>query len=73
MGHVVKDLATVKRGECYPLPAFMGAVGLGRHGLRAARRDGLRVEYRHGRGYVLGDWWLDYLSKPTTSTGTNAE
>lgn len=63
------DLAPIERGVSYPLPLFMKRVGLGRHGLREARKAGLRVVYAHGHAFVTGDAWLDYLeSRPASDT-----
>ena len=53
---------TIKRGEMYPLQDFMRRVGLGRHAMRTARQNGLRVRRTGNRGYVLGDDWFAYLS-----------
>jgi hypothetical protein len=52
----------IQRGQLYALQNFQAATGLGRTSLREARRRGLRVQYVHGRAFVLGDDWLDYVS-----------
>ena len=36
-------------------------VGIKDSTLRAARRSGLPVYYKHGRGYVLGQDWIQYI------------
>lgn len=59
----------------YTLEEFQTRTGLKRDGMRTARRKGLRVIYRHGRGYVLGRDWLAYLdmqAKEDESTIANA-
>ena len=45
----------------YGLDDFMERTGLKRDAMRAARKKGLRVIYRHNRGFVLGRDWLSYL------------
>ncbi|QGQ26836.1 hypothetical protein F1728_31020 [Gimesia benthica] len=47
--------------SCYTLEELMKRTGLKRDAMRTARRKGLRVIYRHNRGYVLGRDWLSYL------------
>lgn len=57
------DEQFVIRGAQYLLDDFMKLVGLGRHAMRAARRNGLRVLRAHGRAYVNSDDWFAYLEK----------
>jgi len=45
----------------YTLEEFQARTGLKRDAMRGARQKGLRVIYRHNRGYVLGRDWLAYL------------
>lgn len=56
-------LRPISANECYPLDVFAAAAGLGRAALREARRNGLKVRRVHGRAYVFGSDWLDYLRK----------
>lgn len=45
----------------YTLEEISRRTGLGRHSLRAARRQGLAVRYVHNRGYVIGRDVIQYL------------
>jgi hypothetical protein len=63
----VTTLEPMEVGQVDPLPLFMHLTGLGRHACRAARRAGLRVRYRHGRGFVTGSDWLAYLEADAPS------
>ena len=63
----VTTLEPIAMGQVDPLPLFMLLAGLGRHACRAARRAGLRVRYRHGRGFVTGSDWLAYLEADAPS------
>ena len=56
----------IGRDESYSLEEFAERTGLGKSGLRAARRAGLRVRYCHNRGFVLGADWHDYLVVQST-------
>lgn len=47
----------------YPLRLFHQLSGLGKAGVRAARRDGLVVRYVGRVGFVLGADFLDFLSR----------
>lgn len=40
---------------------IVSAVGITDATLRAARRAGLRVIYRHKQGYIHGRDWIDYI------------
>jgi hypothetical protein len=62
MATATAEPACVEAGKCYPLSVFSRIVGLGRHGMRTARRNGLRVIHAHGTAYVLGDDWLKYIA-----------
>lgn len=55
----------IRRGECYSLDQFQKLARLGRHGMRAARKAGLKVRRAHGNCYILADDWLDYLDSVT--------
>ena len=56
------SLAPIERGVVYPLAEFMRRTGWGRHAVRQARRQGLKVRYRANRGYVVGDDFLRYVA-----------
>lgn len=59
------------RGAQYLLNDFMKLVGLGRHAIREARRNGLRVLRAHGRVYVNSDDWFEYLNRVAKSNEQN--
>ena len=48
-------------GELYTFDALKRRLGIRDATLRAARRSGLQVYYKHGRGYVLGQEWIRYI------------
>lgn len=54
-------LGPVRADELYALEEFQQRVGLGRGAMREARRGGLRVRYVHGRAFVLGADWMEYV------------
>lgn len=45
----------------YTLEALKRRLAIRDATLRAARRAGLRVYYKHGRGYVYGHDWIRYV------------
>ena len=52
----------------YPLADLQARSGMGVGALRTARRQGLKVMYTAGRGYVLGKDFIGYIesvAKPT--------
>lgn len=54
----------------YTLEAIKRRLGIRDATLRAARRAGLRVHYKHGRGFVYGRDWIDYvLNSPDRHDG----
>jgi hypothetical protein len=55
----------LQRGAQYLLEDFMQIVRLGRHAIRAARRNGFRVLRAHGRVYVNSDDWFEHLERLT--------
>lgn len=55
-------LAPIESGTVYPLPNFQVRTGLKATALRSARRNGLKVRYLGGRGFVRGEDFLDFLS-----------
>ena len=50
-------------GRTYPLSTFMQATGWGRHALRHARQQGLRVVKVSGRCFVRGRDFSEFLGK----------
>lgn len=53
--------------ELYTLNALKRRLGFRDATLRAARRAGLQVYYKHGRGFVYGQDWITYVCSPTAS------
>ncbi len=51
----------IRQDEIYTLPAFKKQLDVSDATLRAARRAGMRVRYRHGRAFIYGKDWIDYL------------
>lgn len=51
----------IRQDEIYTLPAFKKQLEVSDATLRAARRAGLRVRYRHRLGFIYGKDWIDYL------------
>ena len=52
----------VSGDDIYTLDEFSLRTRLGDAALRQARRDGLRIVYIHGRGFISGQEWLRYLT-----------
>jgi hypothetical protein len=57
-------IGVVRPEELYTLEALKGRVGIRDSTLRAARRAGLKVYYRHGRGFILGRDWISHVCSP---------
>lgn len=51
----------VNPDQLYTIEALKRCVGIKDATLRAARRAGLRVDYKHGRGFILGQDWISYI------------
>jgi hypothetical protein len=56
-----KSLAPIRSDHAYPLDDFRRRTGLGRNGLRAARKKGLPVRKCGRNRYVLGADWHEFL------------
>ncbi len=54
-------LGVINPEELYTLDALKRRLGVRDATLRAARRAGLRVYYKHGRGFVYGRDWIKYV------------
>lgn len=59
------DQGTVQPDILFTLEAFKSRLKISNATLRSARRAGLRVHYRHGRGFILGRDWIDYVTGPS--------
>lgn len=55
------ECGIIDKDSSYTLSTFSKLTGLKRDALRTARRNGLKVIYRHNRGFVMGRDWLSYL------------
>lgn len=71
LGVRLANLCSIRADEALPLEVFARAVGMGRHGIRSLRRQGLPVRRIAGRGYVLGKDWIQLLAG-LASTGSEA-
>lgn len=54
----------------YQKAEFLSRVGLGEAAFRSARRAGLKVAYVHGKAYIRGRDWLDYLDGKLSPQGS---
>ncbi len=52
----------VEADAVYQKAEFLCRAGLGEAAFRSARRAGLKVAYVHGRSYIRGRDWIDYLN-----------
>lgn len=59
----------IQDGSTYPQDAFMRAAGWGRHALRQARSQGLRVVKVGGRNFIRGRDFSEFLSKLADADG----
>lgn len=66
-GRMMSVCGEISIDSSYTLEEFQARTGMKRDAMRAARRKGLRVIYRHNRGYVLGRDWLSYLDMQAKS------
>lgn len=68
----MQECGEITSSASYTLSEFSKRTGLKRDAIRAARRDGLRVVYRHNRGYILGRDWLKYIDSQGSTETANA-
>ena len=69
--HQRPGLTPIRLDEVYSLADFKRRTGLGKDGLRAARRKGLRICKCGRNHYVAGSDWFEFLS--STQTDSQAE
>jgi hypothetical protein len=62
-------LAPIQDGSTYSQDAFMRAAGWGRHALRQARQQGLRVVKVGGRNFIRGRDFSEFLGKLAADGG----
>ena len=55
-------LAPIEPGTLYPLADFQRRTGWGRHAVRTARGDGLKIHRAGGRAYVLGQDFISFVT-----------
>ena len=53
----------IRPDELYTLAAFKARLGIKDATLRAARRNGFRVLYSHGKAFVYGRDWIEHVVK----------
>ncbi|MBM4093714.1 MAG: hypothetical protein FJ276_30550 [Planctomycetes bacterium] len=63
-----ETVGVINPEELYTLDALKRRLGIRDAMLRTARRSGLRVYYKHGRGFVYGRDWISYVCSPETSS-----
>ena len=51
----------IEPDKLYTFRAIQRLTGVGRSGLREARKAGLEVRYFGRQGYVLGRWIIDHI------------
>ncbi|QDV18735.1 hypothetical protein Pan153_33960 [Gimesia panareensis] len=68
----MQQCGEISSGASYTLSEFSSRTGLKRDAIRSARRNGLRVVYRHNRGYILGRDWLSYIDDQEALETDNA-
>jgi hypothetical protein len=66
------NFGTIAADESHTLESFSRNTGLKKTALRMARQNGLIVRRVHGRAFVLGQDWLDYLSRQAGDTQAEA-
>lgn len=66
---VIEQHGVVRPDELYTLEGFKQRLGISNSTMRAARRSGLRVLYRHKHAYVYGRDWIDYMLHPPGEAG----
>jgi hypothetical protein len=59
--------------DIYTLGEFRLRTGLKAAALRQARRDGLRIVYIHGRGFIFGQEWSRYLNAKQSAHSQSQE
>lgn len=52
----------------YTITAFKRLLGIRDSTLRAARRAGLQVHYKHKQAYILGAEWISYVISSDASS-----
>lgn len=62
-------MAPIDDRQTYPMAAFMRSTGWGRHALREARRQGLRVCKVGGRNFIRGRDFSEFLGKLAETEG----
>ncbi len=58
-------------GSTYPMAEFMRATGWGRHALKHARQQGLRVVKVSGRCFVRGKDFSEFLGSLSEDSGVS--
>ena len=59
----VLESGEISASSVYTLAEFQRRSGLKRDAMRAARHRGLKVIRAHGRVFVSGREWIDYLGR----------
>jgi len=56
------ETGAIEQGDAYPLAEFERLTGFGRHAVRSAKRNGLKVRRAGNRTFVLGDDFIQFLA-----------
>jgi hypothetical protein len=57
----LENRGVIRPDELYTLNELKHRLGITNSTLRAARRSGLRVYYKHRHAYVYGRDWIEYV------------
>lgn len=66
---VIETLSEIKAEAVYPLAVFQRKTGLGRHAIRTARMNGLKVKRVGGRPFISGDDFLRFFAELAVTGG----
>lgn len=58
------ERGSIHADSLYTLDSFKKRLGMSDAALRSARRAGLKVHYKHGRGFISGQAWITYVTEP---------
>lgn len=61
MSATVTEPGVIDPQRLYTFSTFSKLTGVGKAGIREARRKGLEVRYDGRGGWILGQWWIDYV------------
>lgn len=68
-----EQLGTISDDETYPLTVFQKKAGVGKHGMRQLRKQGLKVIRTGGRAFVRGRDFSEFLANMKPADGEVAQ